>query len=161
MRRTSLDNVNRKPLSEAEQVFESIHYLMHLFRSGMYRVLRDGPYKLTHLEGKLLGYFSRHPGSTLGDLAEETGKDKGQLARLIRSLKEQGLLASVEDDTDRRKVKLALTPQGEKIHQMLRKEVSRLSEIAIQGLDAGQRQYLLARLNRIQSNLEESFRGDS
>jgi DNA-binding MarR family transcriptional regulator len=160
MRRTSFDNVNKKSLSEAEQVFESIHHLMHLFRSGQYQVLRGSPYRLTHLEGKLLGYFSRHPGATLGDLAEKTAKDKGQLAKLIRSLKEQGLLTSVEDDSDRRKIKLALTPQGEKIHHTLRKEVSRLSEIAVQGLDSAQRAEILSALHHIQTNLEEAFPGE-
>jgi len=160
MRRISFDNVKHKSLSKSEQVFESIHHVTHLIRSGIFRVLRDSRYELTHLEGKLLGYFSRHPGSTLGDVAEEMAKDRGQLAKVIRSLRQHGLLTSMEDDADRRKVKLVLTPQGEKIHIMVRKEISRLSEIAIQGLDSEQRKDLLAMLTRIQTNLEESVAGD-
>lgn len=157
MRRISFDNVNDKPLSKSEQVVESMHHVTHLIRSGIFRVLRDSPYKLTHLEGKLLGYFSRHPGSTLGDVAEEMAKDRGQLAKLIRNLREYGLLTSLTDDTDRRRVKLILTPQGEEIHTMVRKEIGRLSEIAIQGFDSEQKQDLLAKLKRIRTNLEESF----
>lgn len=160
MRRISFDNVNNKPFSKSEQVFESIHHVTHLIRSGIFKVLRDSPYKLTHLEGKLLGYFSRHPGSTLGDVAEEMAKDKGQLAKVIRSLREYGLLTALADDSDRRKVKLVLTPQGEEIHNMVRKEIGRLSEIAIQGFDSEQKQDLLAKLKRIRTNLEASLPGD-
>ncbi|PTX95136.1 MarR family transcriptional regulator [Spartobacteria bacterium LR76] len=157
MRRRSFDNVNHKSLSKSEQVFEAIHHVTHLIRSGIFRVLRDSPYTLTHLEGKVLGYFSWHPGSTLGDAAEDMAKDRGQLAKVIRNLREYGLLTSLADETDRRKIKLVPTPQGEEIHNMVRKEISRLSEIAIQGLDAGQRRSLIATLARIQTNLEASF----
>ena len=39
------------------------------------------------MEGKILGFFIRHPGATLRDLVAHLRQDKGQLARLIRSLK--------------------------------------------------------------------------
>ena len=73
----------------ADDVFASIHTIMHLFRAEQYRVLRKGGHDLTHMEGKILGFFIRHPGATLRDLVAHLKQDKGQLARLIRSLKNQ------------------------------------------------------------------------
>jgi DNA-binding MarR family transcriptional regulator len=154
MNRTKVDIVNKKPEKKSDDVFEAIHTIMHLFRSEQYRVLRDGPYELTHMEGKLLGFFSRHPGATLRDLVGHMRQDKGQLARLIKSLREQGLVEGKEDAEDRRSVRLQLTPEGRAIHQTLRHRVDVLSEQAVKGLSAAERKQLVALLQRIRTNLE-------
>ena len=79
----SVDNVNHLPADVADEVVESIHAVMHLYRARQYRTLREGPSDLTHLEGKVLGFFGRHPGATQSDLVAHSARDKGQLARLI------------------------------------------------------------------------------
>ena len=66
-----VDNVNKESSSPAA-VFEAIHAIMHLFRAEQYRVLRDGPHDLTHMEGKLMGFFAENPGATLRDTANVT-----------------------------------------------------------------------------------------
>lgn len=154
MNRTKVDIVNKKAKKSPDDVFEAIHTIMHLFRSEQYRVLRDGPYELTHMEGKLLGFFSRHPGATLRDLVGHMRQDKGQLARLIKSLREQGLVEGKEDAEDRRSVRLQLTPEGRTIHQTLRHQVEVLSEQAVKGLSAAEHKQLVALLQRIRTNLE-------
>ena len=87
MNRPRVANVNKETAELAEDVFESIHTVMHLLRSEQYRVVRLGRYDLTHMEGKILGFFIRHPGGTLRELVAHLRQDKGQLARLIRSLR--------------------------------------------------------------------------
>lgn len=154
MNHTSVDIVNKKPLKESHDVFESIHTIMHLFRSEQYRVLRDGPHEVTHMEGKLLGFFERNPGATLRDLTGHTRQDKGQLARLIKSLREHGLLEGREDEGDRRSVRLHVTKEGQAIHRALRQQVGRLSEIAIKGLNASERRQLVTLLHQVRENLE-------
>jgi len=154
MKRPKVDQINKKPPREAEAVFDAIHTIMHLFRSQQYRVLRGSPYEITHLEGKLLGFFARHPGATLRDLVAHSGRDKGQLARLIRSLREQGILQGEGDEGDRRSVRLRLTPEGLRIHETLRKQVGRLSDRAVDGLSAEERSQLVDLLMRVQANLE-------
>lgn len=154
MNHTKVDIVNKKSLKESEDVFESIHTIMHLFRSEQYRVLRDGPHELTHMEGKLLGFFERNPGATLRDLTGHTRQDKGQLARLIKSLREYGLLEGRDDEGDRRSVRLHLTTEGLAIHQKLRQQVGRLSEIAIKGLSSSERTQLVTLLHQVRGNLE-------
>jgi DNA-binding MarR family transcriptional regulator len=154
MNRTKVANVNKKAAEVAVNVFETIHTLMHLFRSEQYRVLREGRYHLTHMEGKILGFFIRHPGATLRDLVAHLRQDKGQLARLIRSLKDQQLLEAQSDAGDRRSVPLHPTREGRGVHQILQRQVRKLSAVAIKGLSASERRQLVVLLHKVRSNLE-------
>lgn len=156
MTREPVDNVNRNPEDAPQEVFESIHAVMHLFRAELYRALRDGPHPLTHMEGKLIGFFARRPDATLSDLVAHSGRDKGQLARLIKTLKDQGLLEASEDQADRRSVRLRLTAEGRAVHQTLRRQSARLAKLAVKGLDAAECGRLVALLSRVKANLEET-----
>ena len=147
-------HVNKGPGRPADDVFASIHTIMHLFRAEQDRVLREGRYDLTHMEGKILGFFNRHPGATLRDLVAHLKQDKGQLARLIRSLKDHGLLEAQAGAQDRRSVPLQATRDGRRIHQILQRQIRKLSELAVQGLDPDQRRQLVTLLDKVQGNLE-------
>jgi DNA-binding MarR family transcriptional regulator len=100
-------------VNQSEQVFDAIHSIMHLYRARQLRGLRDNPHELTHMEYKALGFFSRHPGATQGDLVAHSGRDKAQLARLLKGLRDKELLDAVADD-DRRITRLTLSAAGKK-----------------------------------------------
>lgn len=138
----------------SDEVFESIHTIMHLYRSRQYRGLRDGPHDITHMENKVLGFFARHPGATQSDLVTHSGRDKAQLARLIRGLRDKGLLEARIDEGDRRSTHLQLTQQGRAIHRSLHKQGSRLSGVAVKGLSAEECGQLVSLLQRVRANLE-------
>jgi DNA-binding MarR family transcriptional regulator len=148
-------NVTRKTDPLADDIFASIDTIMHLFRADQSRVLREGRYDLTHMEGKILGFFIRHPGATLRDLVAHRKQDKGQLARLIRSLKDHGLLEAQAGARDRRRVPLQATRDGRRIHQVVQRQVRKLSELAVKGLNLDERQQLVTLLDKVQSNLED------
>jgi DNA-binding MarR family transcriptional regulator len=155
MKRDKVDIVNRKSVPQSGDVFDLIHTIMHLFRSQQYRGLRDGPHDMTHLEGKLLGFFARHAGATLSDLVDHFGRDKGQLARLIKSLKDAGLLrAQKKGKKDRRSVGLELTRAGHAIHKTLHRQSERLAKRAIHDLNGEERRRLSTLLQKVRSNLE-------
>ncbi len=138
----------------ADEVFEAIHTVMHLFRSEQYRVLRDGPHDLTHMESKVLGFFVRHPGATQSDLSAHSGRDKGQLARLIKGLKDRGLLEAHADEQDRRNLRLNATADGRQVQQTLQRQARRVSGVAVGGFSADERRQLVALLNRVRTNLD-------
>lgn len=152
--RNKVDIVNHKPGQAAEDVVESIHAVMHLFRAQQHRALRDGPHDLTQMESKVLGFFSRQIGATLSDLVAHSGRDKGQLARLISGLRDKGLLEAKADEGDRRNLRLYLTADGTAIHQTLRRQGRRLSSLAVEGLSPLERQQLLEFLAKVRANLE-------
>jgi DNA-binding MarR family transcriptional regulator len=157
--RKSVDHVNQVDeggAASADDVFEAIHTVMHLFRSEQYRVLRDGPHDLTHMESKVLGFYVHHPGATQSDLSAHSGRDKGQLARLIKGLKDRGLLEAHADEQDRRNLRLHATADGRQVQQTLQRQARRVSGVAVGGFSAEERRQVVALLHRVRANLERA-----
>ena len=151
--RKSVDIVNHSPAGAEAEVLELVHAVMHDYRSLQYRFLRDGPHEITHMDGKVLGYFGRHPGATQSELAQHSGRDKAQLARLIKGLRERGLLQAQADENDRRTVRLSLTADGQAVQRALAQQAKRLGGQAVAGLSAAERSQLAALLQRVKANL--------
>ncbi len=148
------DNVNQSAGRAADDdVLELVHRLMHDYRSLQYRLLRDGQHEITHMEGKVLWFFHRHPGATQKDLAQHSGRDKAQMARLIAGLRERGLIDAEIDEADRRNVKLSLSAQGLAMHRGLQQQAKRLGTKAVSGLSAPEKEQLLTLLRRVRQNL--------
>ena len=137
-----------------EAVLELVHAVMHQFRSQQYRALEGGTHDITHMESKVMGFFARHAGATQSDLAQHSGRDKAQLARLIKGLRERGLLSGEADAADRRNVRLQLTEAGQAIQRALRTQGRKLEARAVAGLDAEQRRQLVELLQQVRRNLE-------
>ncbi|MYM27587.1 MarR family transcriptional regulator [Duganella sp. CY15W] len=132
---------------------------MHLYRARQLRGLRDTPHEITHMEYKALGFFSRHPGATQGDLVAHSGRDKAQLARLLKGLRDKELLDAAADQADRRITRLTLSAQGQKIFNSLNQLGTQASGAAVDGMSAAQLTQLQTLLQQIRDNLEAD--GDS
>ncbi|MFC5458706.1 MarR family winged helix-turn-helix transcriptional regulator [Massilia niabensis] len=148
-----VDKVNQNEAKLAHDVFDAIHSIMHLHRSRQFRAPCEGEAELTHMEGKVLGFFGRHPDATLSDLVAHSGRDKAQLTRLIRSLRERGLLDTQPDALDRRSTRLRLSAAGEAVHAQLHSYGAIAAEQALEGLGEAERRQLLALLERVHANL--------
>ena len=135
----------------AEDVFDAIHRLMHLYRSEQY--LSPNASGLTPMQGKVLRFFSNHPNSTLKELRVDFSKDKGQLAKLINGLKAMNLLKSQVDRIDKRQVRLELTPEGARVQKRLRQHTQALAENACKGLQIKDRLALIATVNQLSKGL--------
>ncbi len=142
-----------KTTAAEDDALELMHAVMHAYRSLQYRFLRDGPHAITHMDGKVLGYFERHPGATQSDLAQHSGRDKAQLARLIKGLRDQGLLKAEADEADRRNLKLFLTADGLAIQHALQLQAGQLGSRAISGFTDAEQRQLLGLLQRVKDNL--------
>jgi len=149
-----VDSVNQNPA--AGEVIETLHAIMHLVRAQRQRSLREGAHELAHMEAKALGYFARHPGAAQSELVAHSGRDKAQVARLIRTLRERGLLDAAPDAADRRSARLSLTPAGLAMHAELHRDDGQLAEAALAGLAGPERAALQALLARVRANLEQS-----
>ncbi|MFZ3000698.1 MarR family winged helix-turn-helix transcriptional regulator [Undibacterium umbellatum] len=135
-------------------MLDLIHTVMHQYRSMQYQALRDGPHDITHMEGKVLGFFGHHPGATQSDLAKHSGRDKAQLARLIKGLRDRGLLDAVADESDKRNVRLTLTSDGQSVLTVLRQQAKRLNTLALQEMDSHEQEQLQQLLQRVKVNLD-------
>ncbi|MCZ2497237.1 MarR family transcriptional regulator [Xylophilus sp. Kf1] len=147
----SIDKVNHS----GDAVLDLVHTVMHQLRSLQYRHLRDGPHDITPMDTRVLGFFGRHPGATQSDLAAHSGRDKAQLARLVKGLRDRGLLSATADAADRRNVRLRLTADGEALHASLRQRALQLGGQAVAGFSDGEREQLAALLHRVRANLDD------
>ena len=131
-----------------------MHAIMHLYRSAQHRSLRDGPNDLAHMEVKALGFFARHPGATQSELVTHSGRDKAQVARQIRALRERGLLDAEADALDRRSSRLSLSEEGRAVHAALHSNDGRLKQHALLGFEEDEKAALLDLLARVRANLQ-------
>jgi DNA-binding MarR family transcriptional regulator len=155
MLRQNVDPVNQNPGAAEDDVLEAIHGIMHVVRARQFRALRDDASGLTHMESKVLGFFSRRPGATLSELVVHSARDKGQLARLVGGLKERGLLEANADESDRRSQRLQPTAAGTAAHRAVQRKARQLSKVAVAGFSEAQRRQLCEALARVRANLEE------
>lgn len=152
--RKEVDHVNRQDKTEADELLETLHAVMHRLRARHHQALREGEQELTPLETRVLGFFARHPGATQRELAEHSGRDKGQLARLLQGLRERGWLDAEADPDDRRVTRLRLSEQARRRHQAVMRERRRLAESALAGFGERERAELMALLQRLLANLD-------
>jgi len=151
--RKQVDKVNQKPSGTVGDVFDAIHSIMHLYRSQQFRAFAGGEHELTHMESKVLRFFARQPGATLSDLVAHSGRDKAQLTRLIKGLRDRGLLDASADAADRRSTRLRLSEAGLALHERLHQVGAALSDVALEGISEGEREQLHALLQRVRANL--------
>lgn len=152
--RQSVDHVNDVGEASADELLELVHDVMHLWRARQHPGAGADENGLTPLETRVLGFFSRHPGATQRDLVEHSGRDKGQIARLIAGLRERGLLDAHTDENDRRVACMTLTEPAKALLAAARRRRSRLAQAAVQGLDDAERRTLATLLRRLQANLD-------
>ena len=154
----TVDLVNQSQEKPADAVFDAVHNVMHLYRSMQLRGLRDTPceaaHELTHMEYKVLGFFARHPGASQRELVAHSGRDKAQVARLIKGLRDRHLLDAQVDESDRRSTRLRLSPLGHQVIDSLQGMGAQVSNLAVQGMSGAECTQLLALLLRIKGNLE-------
>lgn len=148
--------VNQSDERSADAVFDAIHTVMHMYRSMQLRGLRDVDYELTHMEYKALGFFARHPGASQSELVAHSGRDKAQLARLLRGLRDKKLLDAQVDESDRRSTRLRLTDEGRHVIDSLQAMGAEVSSLAVAGMSADECAQLLSLLQRVRTNLERA-----
>jgi len=148
-----VDRVNQKG---AEDALEVMHAIVHLYRSQQMRGLRAGPHELGHMDVKVLRFFARRPGATQSELVAHSGRDKAQVARLIKGLRDAGMLDATADAFDRRSTRLALSAAGQAVSAELQQHSAALGDVALQGLAPAEAAQLMALLARVRANLEDS-----
>jgi DNA-binding MarR family transcriptional regulator len=127
-----------------ESVFEHMHEIMFLFRSTLQQHLREDGGDIPGMALKVLGFFARHPGRTQMDLVQHSGRDKGQVARLVKDLTGRGLLQRSDAVAGERRG-LQLTESGLGVHRRLQRQKSQLANKLSGGL-SGQE---LTQLNKL------------
>ncbi|MFG2833191.1 MarR family winged helix-turn-helix transcriptional regulator [Streptomyces sp. NPDC048434] len=89
----------------------------------------------TPLQGAVMRYIDRHPGTTAGEAAEATQMISSNFSRAVRGLEQAGLVRRDTDKHDARRVRLYPTEKAQENLQRLREVWSRLLEEAVTDSD--------------------------
>lgn len=146
-------NVAASPAT-AEAIVELVHVVMHQFRSLQFQALKSNEHELTHMESKVMGFFARRPGATVTDLAAHSGRDKAQLAKLIKGLRERGLLEAQVDDADKRITRIQQSAMGRTMQHAVHAQGQVLNRKAVRGLSVAEQTQLAALLDKVKANLD-------
>lgn len=92
-------------------------------------------------------------GLTPGEIARQLGLATPTVTRTTARMKAAGLLRREPHPTDRRRVRLFLTPRGEELEKVIDAETGRLSDRALAGFRDAERATLTTMLRRLQRNL--------
>lgn len=77
--------------------------------------------------------FSRN-GRSIKELAEQLGTTSGAVSQIIEKMVRKGPLTRVQDEKDRRSVRIMLSPDGQKQHEEICGSFDRLMEKMLEGM---------------------------
>ena len=138
------------------EVLDRLHTLMHGLRRHLQDAARDDGDGLGPMEARCLGYFLRFEGASQSDLVQHSGRDKAQIARIVKALHERGLLQSQPDPNDGRSQRVSVTPEGQALQRKMQQHRVRFEKSMLVGLNESDRATLLALLDRLQDNVGEN-----
>lgn len=98
-------------------------------------------------------------GLTPAELARRVGTSPPTITRMVARMEGAGLLERRPDAGDRRLVRVFLTPRGRELEGVLNRELSDLSDVALEGLSRTERADLTRHLRTVRENLERGRDG--
>lgn len=87
------------------------------------------------------------------ELARAAHLHPGAMTRLLDKLETRGLLQREADPTDRRALKINLTPAGLAIWNDIQQCAQRVKAQALEGMDDAERDHLMSMLGQVRDNL--------
>lgn len=102
----------------------------------------------------------RNPDSTQQWLVQAMGRDKGQIARLIRELEERGFLSRSADQRDKRVWRLAVTAEGEEKCRWFSVIEAKLANDLFAGLGATECQQLEHAFQQLRTRINSETEGE-
>jgi DNA-binding MarR family transcriptional regulator len=136
-----------------QQGLEALLELFAAMRGRLRDALRDSPGALAPMHQRMLRHCLQHPGASQQALAQASGRDKGQIARLIKELETQGLLVREADPSDGRMQRLRVTAAGRAAHQRFRKQEAVIARRMFEAMTAGEIEGLIDQLGRLRETL--------
>lgn len=137
-------------------VLDRLHGILHGLRRHLRDAVREDGDGLGPMEVRCLAYFMRNDGATQSELVQHAGRDKAQIARIVKGLHERGLLQSRPDPDDGRSQRVSVTAEGQALHRRMQLHWVRFEKTMMAGVSEADRTTLLALLDRLQANAGEN-----
>ena len=102
----------------------------------------------------LLVALLENPGLAQVELTERMRADAPTISRVVSNLARRKLVRTDLDAVDRRRVRLRLTPAGERLARELSRSATEIRRALVDGMSAREQDALRAALKRVIANLE-------
>lgn len=135
--------------TETYRVEDSVGYLITRLRASIFAAVdRElASWGISAAQGSILNYIAHGRGDRAADIARDYDYDTGSMTRMVGRLVRKGLLSRVRDDSDRRVVRLRLTPAGGRV-------AGRLPRVAVKVLNAHLRGFSNAEFRQLKALLQ-------
>lgn len=137
------------PASRDIEILNLVNAIVHQATARMQRSLREAEVGLAAMEARTLRFIARHPACTQNDIVRESGRDKAQVARIVKTLIERDNVRRLPDEAGQKRQRLAVTASGESTHETaegLRAAVARDLLADLSAAERAQLHKLLARM---------------
>jgi DNA-binding MarR family transcriptional regulator len=148
----STKSVENAPEASGAAIFEQMHEIIFLFRSQFSQRLRDDGGEIPGMALKVLAFFADNPGSPQMQLVQHSGRDKGQVARLVKDLSERGLLHRTNTAPGKRRG-LTLTDHGQLMQRRLHRQRAQLADKLTSALSPMEQTQLRRLLDKLKASL--------
>lgn len=135
------------------RIFELVKEVMHLSSARIQRNLSADGASIAPMEARCLRYVARHPGCTQNDIVVASGRDKAQIARVVKLLIERAYLTRLADEPGERRHRLAATPEGLHVHEQAERQRSSVAHGMVDTLSSAERQQLQQLLQQVADRL--------
>lgn len=137
--------------------FRMVGRMMHeMFKAFKKRIGEHAEIKITMEQFGLLYLINSEEFEVIQqDLANEMGKDKSSILRIIDSLEDKDLVRRVVDTNDRRKNCLMVTKKGEKVITQYSILEAELMKEVLEGLTASEMDTFYKVVNHLKSKAEQ------
>ena len=141
-----------KHRSPGTKVQDRMHALMHAQGRHMQAAVSAEGNGLGPMEVRCLRHIAHQEGVTQRDLVAHSGRDKAQIARLVKGLIERGLVASQPHPVDRRSQVLNATAAGLALQRKMQAHRAGFEVQLLAGFSASETATLIELLKRLQTN---------
>ncbi|WP_350313044.1 MarR family transcriptional regulator [Dickeya fangzhongdai] len=135
------------------QTFELLGELIHGFKQRLQESDALTQTGLAPFQARTLGLIARHPGQSQHFLAQYMGRDKAQIARLLKDLETLGLITRQPSPNDRRAQVVSLTKKGEDTHRRFADARTDLLQRAFADVTPEERRQFAQVLQKMKANL--------
>lgn len=115
-----------------------------------------GGYDITPVQFAILNALIDDPGEDQVTLAGKVAFDAATFGSVIGRLEAKGWVRREPDESDRRRKRLWITPEGEQAAQALKRAVGKVQTRILGPLDAAERQQLIGLLGKLVTRHEAS-----
>ncbi|MFG2794430.1 MarR family winged helix-turn-helix transcriptional regulator [Streptomyces sp. NPDC048419] len=134
---------------ESSQLFELADLILAVGRH--IQASKEAAESGTPLEGAVMRFIDRHPGTTASAAAEATQLISSNFSRAVRGLEEKGLVRRDVDPRDARRIRLYPTEKAQENLQRLRETWTRLLDGIV--TDADEVNTVISTLQNIETRL--------